>query len=99
MEFSASDNRKLIYFCWTEGLNPPAIAKKINTLIHDGSVSTRTCQRWVSSFENGNFNVADKERTGRPCLTVNNEIQACIYEDIYNTKYCCTPQHISTFRM
>lgn len=82
MDFSSGIQR-LIYFCWKEGVNP-AIVKKTNTLIHDGAVSsTRTCQQCVSSFEDSDFNVADNKRNGRPCLNVNDAIQACIDGDKY----------------
>ena len=83
-----------------DGLNLPSIAKKINTLIHYGVVSTRTCQRWVSSFEGGEFNVANKERTGRPCLNVNDAIQACIDEVKYaTTRIIAASRNMSQFCM
>lgn len=66
MEINETDIRKFIYFFWKKGLNSPAIAKEINGVLEYAAVSTRTCQRWVGKFNEGDFNSEDKEREGRP---------------------------------
>ena len=63
MNLTRNELRKLIYFCWKEDMNPPAIVNKINQLIGEDTISARTCQRWVNNFNAGNF---DADHPGRP---------------------------------
>jgi [histone H3]-lysine36 N-dimethyltransferase SETMAR len=75
MNFSQSDVRKCIYYCWKRGLAPAAIAAEMNSTLGPDTVSERTCRRWVAQYTDGNFVVDDKERSGRPSLDINDAIQ------------------------
>jgi len=59
MNLSQRDIRMMIYYCWKRNLNPPAICKEMNAALGSGAVIESTCRRWVTRFNNGNFNVED----------------------------------------
>ena len=85
MNFDKTDLRKLIYFLWKDDLNPPAIQKKINSVLGEDTISLSTCQRWVSRFNHGNFELTDAERTGRPSASLEDQIIELLECDKYET--------------
>ena len=85
MNFTRTELRKLIYFCWKEDMNPPAIANKIKRLIGEDTISAGTCQRWVNNFNAGNFDVDDADHPGRPQLDFDEQIRASLQDDKYAT--------------
>ena len=64
VEFKRSDLKKLTYFLWKDGMNAPAIEKKINSVLGTGTVSARNCQQTIAKFIVGDFIVDDEERSG-----------------------------------
>ena len=38
----------------------------------DAALSERSCREWFQKFKNGEFDVEDKERSGRPCTKTRN---------------------------
>ena len=42
----------------------------------DSAPSDKTCKEWFRRFKSGNFNVEDKERSGRPKAFEDEELQA-----------------------
>jgi hypothetical protein len=54
---------------------------------HLGAETTneRTCRQWVQQFRDNNFNVADKERCGRPSEDLDPAIQDCLDKEKYAT--------------
>lgn len=85
MNFDREDIRKLIYFFWESGLSPPDICKNINSTHGQGTVSVRTCQRWVSKFNDGKVDCSDAKRSGRPSLDLDDQILQILEEDKYST--------------
>ena len=78
MNFDRSDLRKLIYYCWRRDLTTAAIEKEINKTLGAGTVSVRTCADWVAKFKAGDYNVSDKERSGRPSYELEEDITAVL---------------------
>lgn len=86
MEFNKTDVRKLIYYCWKREMNGVEICNEINEVLGDETVSVRTCQVWISKFKNGDFNVKDQDRSGRPSLDgVDERIEECLIENKHAT--------------
>ena len=85
MEFKRSDLKKLAYFLWKDGMNAPAIEKKINSVLATGTVSARNCQRTIAKFIVGDFVVDDEERSGRPL--VKEDVEGRIKEVLTRDKY------------
>ena len=50
------------------------MTREINATCKEGIVNERTCQRWMKQFEEGNFDLNDQERAGRPSLDIDNQI-------------------------
>jgi [histone H3]-lysine36 N-dimethyltransferase SETMAR len=59
---------------------PSQIANEINLTLGKDTTNERTCRRWVANFKEGNFDVEDKERCGRPSLDINDKILALLEE-------------------
>lgn len=85
MDFNRQDIRKLIYFFWKRRLSPAKIAEEINSTLGAETTNERTCRRWVAQFNEENFDVTDKERSGRPPLDLDIQIQHHLDTEKYAT--------------
>ena len=66
MELRNQDIRLLIHFSWALG-NPVVDIHAQLVRVHGGGVcSIKTVRNWVNKFETGDFDIADRPRTGRP---------------------------------
>ena len=74
MEFSQQDIRKLIYYCWRRDLTTADIFKEINTTLGKGTVSLRTCSKWIAQFRCGDVSTEDQAREGRPSMDLCQQI-------------------------
>jgi [histone H3]-lysine36 N-dimethyltransferase SETMAR len=82
MELKRQDLRKFIYYGWMRDLNAPAIANEMCQTLGDNIITSRTCQSWISKFNEGNFDTLDEERDGRPSIEgVDVIIEECLIED------------------
>lgn len=70
MEVKRSEIRLVIYYCWMGRLSGDEITREINNALGENTVSERTCQRWVNQFNQGEFNVHNKENSGRSSLDI-----------------------------
>ena len=89
MEFSREELRKLVFFFWKDKKNAVTISNKINSVLGAGSISPSTCQRWVSKFNCGEFDVSDAQRSGRPS---NPMIEEGIIDHLKRDKYATTTE-------
>lgn len=85
MNFNREDVRKLIFYCWKRKLSAVDIAKEINNTLGEGTTTSRTCSNWVKKFENGNFEVNEKVRSGRPSYEVAADIERILEENKFAT--------------
>lgn len=44
-------------------------------------LNVRNCQRWFQKFRNGDFNLEDNERSGRPSILDDDHLRTGIEED------------------
>ena len=51
----------------------------------EAALSERSCREWLQKFKNGEFDVEDKERSGRPKVYENAELELELDEDSYQT--------------
>jgi len=49
----------------------------------EAALSETTCRDWFRRFKSGDFDMEDKERTGRPKLVEDAELEALLDEDLY----------------
>ena len=89
MEFERHDIRKLIFYCWKQGLSSRDTAKEMCSVLGDNIVSERTCRTWMNRFSDGDFSIDEKMRSGRPstyglddqiCAILQNDRHACSRE-------------------
>jgi len=53
----------------------------------DAALSERSCREWFQKFKNGEFDVEDKERSGRPKVYEDAE---ALLDEVPNAKRTCT---------
>ena len=66
-------------------MNPPAVYAEINRVLGEDTTSLSTCQRWISKFSQGNYDVGDSHRSGRPSLAIDEQILEYLAVDKYAT--------------
>ena len=73
--------KKADVFLWKDGMNAPAIEKKINSVLGTGTVSARNCQQTIAKF------IDDEKRSGRPLVKddVEDQIKEVFTYDKYAT--------------
>ena len=52
----------------------------------DAALSERSCREWFQKFKNGEFDVEDKKRNGRPKVYEDAELEALLDEDSCQTQ-------------
>ena len=74
----------LIYFF---NLNKSAAeAHRLLVEAYGDALSEKSCREWFQKFKNGEFDVEDKERSGRPKVYEDAELEALLDEDSYQTQ-------------
>ena len=64
-----------------------AEAHRMLVEVYGGSAPfDKTCREWFRRFKSGDFDVEDKERSGRPKAFEDEELQALVDEDPYQTQ-------------
>ena len=51
----------------------------------EGALSERSCREWFQKLKNGEFDVEDKERSGRPKVYGDAELESLLDEDSCQT--------------
>jgi len=73
----------LIYFF---NLKSAAEAHRLLVEVYgDAALSERSCREWFQKFKNGEFDVEDKEHSGRPKVYEDTELEALLDEDSCQT--------------
>ena len=52
----------------------------------DAALSERSCREWFQKFKNGEFDIEGKERSGRPKVYKDAELEALLDEDSCQTQ-------------
>ena len=52
----------------------------------DAALNERSCRKWFQKFKNGEFDVENKERSGRPKVYEDAELEALLDEDSCQTQ-------------
>lgn len=81
MEPDKAHIRHCISFCYNLKKNASETQRFICEAYDDGIISIHTCQEWFQRFRSGNFDLSDKERSGRSKNMSNDELQALLDQD------------------
>ena len=52
----------------------------------EAALSERSCREWFQKFKNGEFDIEDKERSGRPEVYEDAELKALFDQDLCQTQ-------------
>lgn len=71
MEDAINSQRAIIFFLWKEGAKSSDIARRLEAVFGESSLSKMTVSRWVKRFKEGRATLEDDQRSGRPATAVN----------------------------
>ena len=74
----------LIYFFNLEKSAAEANRLLVETYV-EGAFKERSCREWFQIFKNGEFDIEDKERSGKPKVDEDAELEALLDQDSYQT--------------
>ncbi|KAF2364894.1 HTH ArsR-type DNA-binding domain, partial [Trinorchestia longiramus] len=77
--------RHLMLFFFRKGKNASQAIKEICALYGNDSVSERTIRKWFAKFRAGDCSLIDKERSGRPFTTDDDQIKSLIENNPHST--------------
>lgn len=82
MDLSRNDLRVVLCYCYKRHLTSIETRKEICAAYGEDTISLRTCQRWFSKFNLGDFEMDDKEGRGRKSDdTIDENIDAALIEN------------------
>ena len=77
-EITQLEIRLLLRHYWKKGIDGKAAAKAICDVEGEGTVTPRTAQRWFKRFNEDNFDLEDKPRSGAPRKLNEGDLQAAL---------------------
>ena len=85
MELSKQYFCGFLFYDFKSGESATASSRRINATFGDGTMSERKTQDWFRHFQNGNFNLEDSPRSGRPAQVDNDRLRQLIEADSRQT--------------
>jgi histone-lysine N-methyltransferase SETMAR len=77
-EITNFELRVLLRHYWRKNLDAKAAAKAICDVEGEGTVAPRTAQKWFKRFNEGDFDLEDMPRSGRPTVFDEGNLQAAL---------------------
>ena len=73
--------RHLLFFAFHRGQKAPEAARDICMVYGEGVIGESTARKWFAKFKNGNFDIDDTPRSGRPSEFDENHLKALLKEE------------------
>ncbi|CAF1461415.1 unnamed protein product [Adineta ricciae] len=77
-EITSFEFRVLLRHYWRKNLNAKAAAKAICDVEGEGTVASRTTQKWFKHFNEGDFDLEDRPHSGRPTVLDEGDLQTAL---------------------
>jgi len=81
MEPDKEHIRHCLLFCFHQKKSAADAHRIICETYGENVVAIRTCANWFKRFKNGDFDISDKERSGRPAAVKEDKLQALLNEN------------------
>ncbi|KFD56632.1 hypothetical protein M513_02308 [Trichuris suis] len=75
-----------IVYEYNEGLSAAGTAENIQAAYGEEAIRGRAAKKWSSCFREGNFDLSDGARSGKPSDFDEERLNALAHEDIHNTR-------------
>ena len=73
--------RHCMLFLFNQGKKAAEASRIICNIYGDGVIAASSCRQWFRRFKGGDFDLNDKERTGRPNEMSSDDLEALLKED------------------
>lgn len=73
--------RHYFLFCFHQKKSAADSHRIICETYGENIIDVRTCANWFKRFKSGDFDISDKERSGRPAVVEEDKLQALLNED------------------
>ena len=77
-EITNFELRVLLRHYWRQNLDAKAAAEAICHVEGEGTMAPRTAQKWFKRFNEGDFDLEDRQRSGRPTVLDEGDLQAAL---------------------
>ena len=78
--------REVLIFCFKWKKTAAEAHRMLVKIYGDNAPSDKTCREWFRRFKSSDFDVEDKERSGRPRAFKDEELQALVDKDPCQTQ-------------
>jgi len=78
--------RELLIYFFNLKKSPAEAHRLLVEAYGDAALSEKRCREWFQKFKNGEFDVENKDRSGRPKVYEDAELEALLDEDSYQTQ-------------
>ena len=73
--------RHLLLFAFNQGSKAAKAARDICAVYGEGAIAERTARDWYANFKNGNFDLKDAPRSGRPVEFDEERLNQLLHKD------------------
>lgn len=73
--------RHIMLYYFRKGKSATQTCKKIHKVYGSDAVTSSTCRKWFQKFKDGNYEVKDAYRAGRPVITDVNKLRELVEDD------------------
>ncbi|CAI9734608.1 Hypothetical predicted protein [Octopus vulgaris] len=77
--------RHLLLFAFNQGSKAAKAAGDICAVYGEGAIAERTARDWYAKFKNGNFDLKDAPRSGRPVEFNEKQLNQLLHENSHQT--------------
>lgn len=89
---SRENQRYYIFVAWKNGRNATQIREELVNAEGEQALTTSTIRRWIYAFKDGEEDIHDKTRSGRPRETVTSENIAKVDDLVSNDPHVSTKE-------
>ena len=86
MECQVEHFRHLLLFAFNQGSKSAKAAGDICAVYGEGAIAERTARDWYAKFKNGNFDLKDAPRSGRPVEFDEERLNQLLHENSRQTR-------------
>lgn len=81
MEKNKMHLRHCILYEYQLGRKVPEACRNLQQIFGEDAITERTCRKWFNRFKTGDFDICDKQRSGRRSIVDDEKLKALVQQD------------------